>query len=120
MAKVKGVCSDSPTGIRIADFVLLDKRMLSSHRNKQPQPPSARSMPLEKVYHMRRNIQLRTRIPTSTPFGHCRKMLLHEPARMAKLAEHPLEDTTMIVVIREETLGAIFVDEALVTTTVAI
>ena len=77
-------------------------------------------MPLEKVYHMQRNIRLPTRTLTSTPSEHCRKMLLHELEKTDKLTEHLLEDITMIVVTRAETLEVISVDEALVTTIVAI
>jgi hypothetical protein len=99
---------------------ITDKRMLSSHRNKQPLRPNDRSMPSEKGFHMRRNIQLHTRILTSIPSEHCRKMPLCELARMVKLIEHLLEDITMIVVTQEGTSGEISVDEALVTTIAAI
>jgi len=65
---------------------------------------------------MQRNIQSHTRTLISIPSEHCRKMLPHEPEKMAKLIEPLLVDTTMIAVIQEETLGATSVDEALVTT----
>jgi len=69
---------------------------------------------------MQRNIQLHTRTLISTPSEHCRKMPLHELEKTAKLTEHLLVDITMIVATREETLEAISVDEALVTTIVGI
>jgi len=88
--------------------------MLSLLHNKQLPPRNAKSIPLEKEYSMRRNIQSHTRIPTSTPFEHCPKMPQCELTREDNLTERLLEDITMIVVIQEETSVAISVDEATV------
>jgi hypothetical protein len=88
--------------------------MLSLLHNKQLPPRNAKSIPLEKEYSMRRNIQLHIRIPTSTPSEHCPKMPQCELIREDNLTDRLLEDIIMIVVIQEETSVAISVDEATV------
>lgn len=85
--------------MNLADlFLLIDKLMSNLPPNKLLLLQSTRSMPSVKVNNTSRSIQSLTLIPTSTHFGHYRKMPRHGHPKMDRAIGELLATITIIAV----------------------